>query len=265
MDVSEVKKPAEVQAGSSTNTTGLKQSKVAKNSLAATSVASIAQQTDSVEIRTETSRANNPVRDKANRIINEVNLTIQATEDITNIFSSVEGIVVQAGEQETTPERKKVLEKEANSLLEEARKVAQKATDQSGADPANDEVELQIEKELAPLRKLLPDEAKSSFGISVVDFSTEDAIVNTRIEVERAVRQLKDLSERVNNSSENIRSRLSELEVAAQNSEASQSSIRDVDQALRLGADIAGRIGGDPQNALGSFSQLTAESADLLK
>jgi hypothetical protein len=81
------------------------------------------------------------------------------------------------------------------------------------------------------------------------------------VEARRSIDQLKS---ELDTGITSIRTAVSALEVASQNVEASQTTVRDVDDALDLARDAKGGIQGDPSEAIGSVGDLAKNAPELL-
>lgn len=203
---------------------------------------------------------------KANEAISTTNIAADATREIEQLVKSLGGIVQIAADESTPTQRKNTLEKEANTLVAEIKKRAS-VEGPSGTKPlAGDPIRLEIEESLGKrLEVLLPDDAKEAFGLGNLNFSTKEIILNTVVAVKSAEERIKKLREALDKTAESLQGTVSEVDVAFQNNEAAKSSVRDVDQALKLASDTGETISGNPRSAIGSFSKLTADSLRVLE
>jgi flagellin-like hook-associated protein FlgL len=206
------------------------------------------------------------VRRRANETINVINLAVNATDEIAKLVNSISGIVEQAQDSNLSSTRLITLQKEANQLVEEIKQKAQN-TESNGLRPLlGENVRFDIEQKFGyALDIILPDAAKEAFGLGQISFSMKDSIIDTLTRVEKAKKQLDQLRESVSQAETSIRQGVDTVEVALQNSEASNTSIRSLDQALSLASKTYRGIGKDNQAALDSFSKLGLDSLTLLQ
>lgn len=205
------------------------------------------------------------LRVKANQIVSVINLAADATDEIRGLVRSIGGILEQAKGDGVSDQRRSILEKEANELVDEIKKTAQ-STEAGGIKPlAGDKIRLEIEEKLGKtLEIILPEDATEAFGLGKIRLSTKDTIINTIAHVANAEARLDELRKAVDKGAGDVRSAVTQLEVAHQNNEASQVSLRDVDEALKLATDTGAVIGSDPARALGSVGHFRANALDLL-
>lgn len=206
------------------------------------------------------------VRSRTNEAITVVNLANEATAEIEKLVESISGIVDQASSPQISDTRRKVLEQEANQLVAEIRKKAQTKSENGVRPLAGDKFALEVEEKFAKtLEIILPDHAKDAFGIGAINFSPKDAIIQTRNAIARARQQIEKLKESVKETRGQVKEAVNALEVALQNSEAAATSIRDVDEALRLAGDTKLGISRNPGGALKSVGNLQKKALDLLE
>ena len=206
----------------------------------------------------------NEARNRANSVINIINVADETTGEIKRLVKSLHGIAKQAENPEFSEQRKAVLESEANQLVEEIKRKAQTST--QGVKPlAGEEIRLDVEEKIgAPVRVKLPDSATQAFGLQEIKFDRQDAIGGVQRAVENAQQQLEVLSNAITDVQHRVQDSLSTMDVALQNSEAAQSTIRDVDEALHVAGHMGGQIGRAPQDALQSVGQLDRRMLNLL-
>jgi flagellin-like hook-associated protein FlgL len=194
---------------------------------------------------------------RANQVIEAVNVADSATSEIKKLADSISGIVDQASDPKTPQARIAVLQREANQLVSAIKSQVNKTTE-SGVQPlAGDQIQLVVEKELGKtLSFLLPADGKENFGLGTVEFSTLEAIIQTRQTVANARARIEELRGAVDTTRGAVTTEISRAEVALQNSEAANSSVRDVDSALELLTDTSDKIRSSPDTALDSVGQL---------
>ena len=206
------------------------------------------------------------LRKKLNEAIEHVNVAEEATSKLSDLVRSIGGIVEQASSQGTSSERRDVLQREGNDLLSEIRRTALTESIKGVRPLAGDEIRVEIEEKLGRvLDAVLPDDAKNAFGIAPIDFSTKETIINTVTQVKEAELQLAKLRDAVNKASMSVQDVAVEVDVAIQNTEASQASVRDVDQALKLAQTARRDIGDNPEAAVDVAGDLGERALGLLK
>lgn len=206
------------------------------------------------------------LRNRANQIINVVNITATATNEIGNLLESVSGIVEQAKSADLGETKRGILQKEANQLIEEIKSKAHSAESNGIRPLIGDNIRFEVEEKYGEtLELILPDNAKDGFGLGQINLSLKDSIIDTIARVEQAKRQMADLRESVDHANVAVRKTVDTLEVALQNNEASKATIRSVDHALLLATSTHAQIGANPEQALESFGKLDLSSAVLLR
>lgn len=220
----------------------------------------------SVEVTSATSVQASDLRNRANEIINVVNIVSTATDEIETLIDSVGGIIEQAKTPNLSGNKLSILQNEANQLIEEIKAKAY-STESHGVRPLlGDTVRFEVEQKYGDaLEIILPDTAKDAFGLGHINISMKDSIISTLTRVEQAKKQFEALRSSVDTVTTSVRKSVDTLEVALQNSEASKATIRSVDQALTLATSTHSQIGNNPKQALESFSKLNLDSATLLR
>lgn len=209
--------------------------------------------------------ARTEVNSRANELINTANIAAEAAGEIEKLVKSIDGIVEQVSSKEIPDVRKSILETEANDLVAEIKRRAGTSAPGGVKPLAGDKIRLEVEEKLGKtLEFLLPADAKEAFGLGRIKFTTKDAILDTVASVQAARERVKELRGAVDSTLETIRSAVTELDVANQNSEAAESSLRDVDEALKLAGRMRQGISSNPASALGSFGNLDSRVLDLL-
>ncbi|NLF25461.1 MAG: hypothetical protein GX589_07365 [Deltaproteobacteria bacterium] len=203
------------------------------------------------------------MRARINDVISTINVAAEATSEIQNLVKSIEGITTQAGNEQISDERRAVLEKEARGLVDEIKKRASLPMRVGSNDES--QVRLEIEQTLGKtLEALFPEGADNAFGIEAVSFTPKENIISVRTSIEVAQRRLQELALAIDNAKAEVKATIDTFEVASQNTEASDASIRDVDAALKLAAQTKSTIGTNPESALGSVGQIDKSAANLL-
>jgi flagellin-like hook-associated protein FlgL len=219
-----------------------------------------------LEVDVRRNSANAEIRSRANDVINVVNLASDATAEIEKLVSSISGIIEQASNPKISESRRRVLEEEANQLVQEIRRKAQVKTTQGLRPLAGDRISLPVEEQVAKnIEFALPDGAKDAFGIGEIELSKKDSLSQTRTALTRAREQVEQLKDSVQQSHNQVKNTVAALEVALQNNEAAQTSIRDVDEALKVAGDTKVGIARDPGSALKSVGNLQKKALSLLE
>lgn len=199
-----------------------------------------------------------------NRVISVVNVATEATTEIEKLVKSIDGIVTQVAEKELPPQRVQALQKEAEGLVAAIQREAGKSAGGGVKPLAGDQVNVELESLGKALEVILPSNATSAFGLSSLSFTTKETILRTRATVAEARQQLEKLRASVDKSREIVSSTASEVDVALANGEASGSSLRNVETALKFAGDLTSGISSDPERALGSIST-PANALQLLR
>ncbi len=217
-------------------------------------------------VKVNTEHHSQDIRAHTNNIIDAINLAVSNTHEISALFKGISGIVEQLGVGEISDKRISILEKEAQELIQAIQMKALQASSGEVRPLAGDSIRLEVERELGKtLELILPDSAIDAFGLTKLDFSRKEAIINTRTAVARAQAQLEDLQSAVNISKVTIESAVTQLEIAWQNSEASRSSVRDLEEAMQLAGFTSNSIGADPSGAVNSHKRVNNSVVELLK
>lgn len=212
------------------------------------------------------SNSRSELRGKVNEIINVTNVATEATSQISDLVKSIDGIVEQAKAENTTDQRKAILEEEANQLVNEIKKAALQSADNGVKPLAGGTIRLEVEERIGKtLEVILPDEASAAFGLGKISFSTKDSIISTIASVEAALNSITRLREAVSETAKNIEETVKAVDVAIQNAEASETSVRDLDMALRLASETSVVISKDPDKALSSVGKLNQGALGLLE
>lgn len=206
------------------------------------------------------------VRARFNDLVNVVNIASDTTTDLEKIVKSLGGIVEQVQGGNLSQGRTSTLEAEANGLVDEIRKKADSASYNGTKPLAGDKFGLEAEEKLGTnFEFALPADAQAGLGIGKIAFSDPDSINSSVASVEAAQAKLKEIRTAVESTLSTIKSSASLIEVASQNSEAAQVSLRDVDDALSLAGRTSSGITANRDAALGSFSGLSSKSLALLQ
>lgn len=220
----------------------------------------------SLAVEARRSSQGSEVRARANDAINVVNVASEATSEIEKLVDSIGGIVEQASSPHISESRRKILEKEANQLVDEIRRKAQVKTSDGVRPLAGDKFSVATDvASKKPVDIKLPDGAKDAFGIGEITFSPDDAIPQARSTLARAKGEIEKLKDSVKATQDQVKSTVDAIEVALQNSESAQTSIRDVDEALRLAGNTKIGIARNPSDALSSVGNLQKKALDLLE
>ena len=207
-----------------------------------------------------------PLRARFNDLVSAINVAHEATSQIEKLVKSLGGIVEQVSDRPLPEKRLRVLEDEANQLVDEIKKAAQ-ASAPSGQRPlAGDPIRLEAEEQIGKaLEVILPDDANKSFNLGQIKFSNKEAIINTRANVLVAEARARALREAVSQSSELVKNTADAIDVAAQNSEAAESNVRDINAAAELVSTTRRQIGQQPDTAVAAAGLFSSRIADLLK
>ncbi|MCB0353638.1 MAG: hypothetical protein KDD64_08945 [Bdellovibrionales bacterium] len=225
-----------------------------------------ASRSDAVTVTSETKdHSAAQSRTKLNTVISSLNLVADATDEISKLVESVAGITEQAASDGISENRVGALEAEAKQLVNEIQKRTEIEVPEGTKPLSGDPIRVEVERVLDDtLEVILPEVGKDAFGLSTISLSPKENIIRTRVSVEEARVRLDQLREAVQENQGRVGKILGRLDVAAQNSEAAGSTVRDLDEALNLGNSIRRAIDSDPEAAL-QVSKLKDSSADLLQ
>jgi flagellin-like hook-associated protein FlgL len=203
-------------------------------------------------------------RESFNAALSKLNVASDVTTKISEYVSGIKGMLELAADPKTSPGRVQILEQEAKALVSEISEVASKAEVGGTKLLAGDPIVLELENNIGKtLRVLLPSDSAESFGLKELSFAKADMIIQTRAAVERAARQVDELRRAVERASSDFSMAGVEAEVALQNGESSNTSVRDLDQAVDLVGSAVLTMRSAPKEAIASNS-LTPRSLNLL-
>ncbi|GEM_PF-3068040 len=204
-------------------------------------------------------------REKINSIIQQVNVAVQATEEISSIFDSITGIIEQAGSETASATRLQTLEREAKTLAEEITKIAEKGAALKDEPTTDLESLSAVEAKLSTvLNQLFPEASKTPITPAEISFQNKGAIENTALKVKSTKEQLELITKNIKETSADIRRAIELGEVAVENNEASTVMVRDVMQALEIAARTSLNINSDPTTAINAIG-IKSLRPDLLK
>ena len=206
---------------------------------------------------------------RINQVINVVNYVNEATQSISELVNSIDGIVEQVvNRQDMTPQRREVLENEANQLAVEIQSTVKdlSASVKSFVPDEGDRVRSEIEERLGRALDIIFPPETSSLNVGAVKLSEREAIINTLANIARTRERVEALREAARESSEKVSEVLTAVDaVAAANLSAASASVRDVDMASRLAEEASLRIGKDPTSALQVVSHIPKAALQLLE
>ena len=207
------------------------------------------------------------MRKDANDVIMEVNSASDAVQELEKLVKSIDGIVKQVDNGKLSDGRVVALEKEANQLVERIKEVAiavPPSTPRASSREDGDREEIERNLRRA-LDTIMPEEAKDGFGLGKISFSRKDSIIATVAAVVAARERIEGARESVETTREAVGQVVNTYEVAIQNAEAAEVTVRDVDQAVRLASEARSSIFRNPDNALDSAGPLSPRALELLK
>ena len=224
----------------------------------------VASQSDSVSVKINTDKQKpsevRQKRDRVNEVIGKVQEASQAIDEIKSLAESIDGIVAQVETGKLSEEQTNVLASEANQLVDEIRRRSRRSATQLPDGPS-DKARLEVEASLGDALDALFPDGEDAFGIGTVKLHPPDVIISVRTNVKVARERI----EAIGNSIAGVRNEVEETLVAFENSAASRSSVRDLEQAADLTDRTGSKIGQAPDQALGSISKLSADAVELLK
>ncbi|MCI5065891.1 hypothetical protein MRY87_09220 [bacterium] len=216
-----------------------------------------------VEVSQQPNRANS-TRKSANDVINTLNVVSTITEEIDKIVTSLAGLADQASATDLPDSRRQILEDEAQQLLSALDERSQVQTDNGAKPLSGDPIELEVEEEFGKaLKVILPETSKEQLGLGDIAISKVETILATRRSIGEARERLEELRSTVLETQNAVSEVLQRAEIASANQEASGSTIRDVDEALKLTGGIQSTISEQPAAAL-EAAQVSSSSIRLL-
>ncbi|MCB0320757.1 MAG: hypothetical protein KDD60_07495 [Bdellovibrionales bacterium] len=219
----------------------------------------------SVELHSRSERTTRPNREKANELINTLNVVSSATEEIDRLVTSLAGLAEQAAKPDLPESRREILDKEAKQLVEAIGNRVNVETPPGVRPLQGDAIRVEIEQELGKtLEIILPDATPEKLGISAISLSPAERIISTRVAIESARSRLEELRSSVDDTKQTISKVLTQQDIASANREASEVSLRDVDEALKLTGGIKQIINDDPESFV-QASKLAEDSLRLLQ
>lgn len=222
----------------------------------------------SIAVGSNTRLNNSEIRGRINHVILNSNSVKETTDNIGSIIESLAGLTELAEKSVNDPGRVSVLQKEAETLAKQLDNLAPKTTPlniDEISSPVNDPVYKKLTQLNNALENLIHDEDKKNIGVNLINFSTAEAIVSTRENVLRAQATLEELIAKNSAISKEINVASIEADIALQNSQAANSSVRDLDSALKLAEDMSNYIKNQSKDTLEAVNTLSSRSLDLLK
>lgn len=206
------------------------------------------------------------VRNEANQIIAAINVAAEATEEIDKIIKSISGIVAQADNENIPDKRRLALQSEANTLVAEINHRVRGAISGPMNPLLGEPIRLEVTQEIGRAIEVnLPAHARDLFGLGPIDLSRQEMIGSLHLALKKAQEQLYELKAAVGESRQSVESVLNEVDVALQNSEASQVSVRELDEALQIAKSTRTGISENPQKALSSYTGFSKRALSLLE
>lgn len=211
---------------------------------------------------------NNQPRHKLNQVINLVNLLSEAKQSIGEMVDSVAGILEQVDSKDLPDQRRAVLEGEAKELAANVNQTVKRLSGSVGSLPDYSLGQLQpkVEEELRRALDVIFPPEDNKMDLGRINFSRKEAILETRVSVERVRTRLEELSAAIRESSEALKEVLApEDEVALANASSAQASMRDIRQASELSRQTSAKIESNPAEALQSAGNVTKANFRLLE
>lgn len=204
-------------------------------------------------------------RQKINNVITAVNLTTEASGEIESALQNVKVLVEKAGQPGIERKEKVRLEEQANQLIKAIEANAEKAGKQAlnglEQEPLASAIENQLRK---TLEVLLPKGPGQGFGVGSIKLYPPEVILATRARIEEATRRIEALRDTVRESKAALKDFVQSSEVAQQNAEAANPSVRDLETALQKADQTRLSISQDPEKAINSFGGPGPATAKLL-
>jgi len=212
---------------------------------------------------------NNGPRTRINQLINVINLVSDTERSVTQMLNSITGIIEQVEAKPLSPLRQQALEVEANSLaagISEAVRALHASLTTSTAAIPNGDIGKRVEETLRQALEVIFPPEKEALSPAKLSFSRKEAIIETRVSVERVRQRLDDLSQAIAESTKELKEAIAATEaVVSADSSASLASLRDVKQAAELSRETSKEIERRPDQALQSTGDFTKVNVQLLE
>ncbi len=220
----------------------------------------------SVQVEARQSKDSNETgnaRKRANNFISLINGVDSATDELQGLVESLDGIVEQAEASDISESRSTVLEKEANEILGAIRDKSIRR-DSSSSDSSSETIRFEAEAELEKtLEVIFKESGDGALSLNKIALSPPENIIKTRASIKEAREQLARLRDAVDTAKSQAKELVDTVEVALQNAEASGTTVRDLDSALKLAGSIDSAISQNPDKAA-EASRVNELSAKLL-
>lgn len=214
-------------------------------------------------IKSRSSRSDE--RGKINSIIEQINLAVQATEEISALFESITGIVEQASQTSGSSDRLPTLELEAKELASAVRKITDRANSPQDTLPSDKQTLVAVEQKLCEaLKGLFGSESGATIQPAEISFKSKDSITKTAQQVDQTRNHLESIAKNIRETAAEIRRAIELGEVALENGEASEVMVRDLEEAFKVAEVASGRISTNPEQAIRAIA-IKKLRVDLLK
>jgi hypothetical protein len=219
---------------------------------------------DEIKLDRRTVKDYNRSQKTANQIISVLNVAEEASSELDKLVKSVDGIVKQVDSPNLNQHKKEILSNEAKELVSAIKE--QSDLDLSPlSDLGESETKVEIERKLEQsLKALFNEGANNAFGLSEFKLEQKDNIIQVRTSVALAKEKVESLRSKISEAKDQIKSTMAAMDVAIQNSESSQSSLRDVEGALQLATKTSGFLTDNPETAF-NVSRVKPEALKLLE
>ena len=245
---------------------GSSKQRSARATLSGVSVKDAQSSRSDINIRISSKSETQTVRSSANSVIDLVNNVSDATAQIDQLVKSLGGILEQASGNQLPERRAQALENEANQLVSKIKELAGNSSKYSTSASQDSTLRSQVEAKLGkPLEQILPSEITANFGIENVNLTQQDSVLQTLKKVKEARDTLDKIQKQATQAKDVVADFLSSQDVAEQNSASAESSIRDVDQAVKLASNTRSTIFNNPDQALSAVGNVEDNSLKLLK
>lgn len=201
----------------------------------------------------------------ATSVIEKVEEALQTTQEIGEIFQSIAGIVELADKEITERQKRERLQTEARELASQIEARLERISRTSlNPLPEEEQKRKKVEELLREIAELTPKSFGEYLSSADINLSSEQEIEATIRKVKRAKERIERLSGIVHETADIMKKAFTLTEIASENSTASEASIRELDEALRIAEETSLHINENPAAALGAIG-LTKESLELLK
>jgi hypothetical protein len=214
---------------------------------------------DAVEISVSPDRKLSGDKNKLYSVLDEINLAVRTTDEITALVEGISGIVTQASRAENL-ERLAILEKEARELTAEISKIAMVDIQKSESKNLKVmEFEGKLQSSLSDLKKPV-----GEIESNIFPFESPEHVGANAEKINQTKAEIEALTKNIRLTAVEIKRAMEIGETAVENSEASTAMVRDVNAAVEMAQKTGLHIKSDPARAIAAIG-VSKRAPDLIK